>query len=116
MTYTKYYELKLDALECADFDTYLAECGGSAPAECYIDNGGADKVVKLLKIIWDYAHNPTVNYLISLTELSQAKFAQHFHAPQKTVENWAQKVSPPFPYTLDWLAYVVIVEVMEEEF
>jgi hypothetical protein len=32
------------------------------------------------------------------------------------VENWVQKVSPPFPYTLDWLAYAVIVEVMEEEF
>ena len=107
MSYQGFLRLLTDVTECDDFDSYVAEVGGSVPPD--IDDA---RIIKLLTDIWAYGQARTVEALRSITGLSRAEFARSYRLPLRTLENWeaegANARNAP-PYMRDLLAYAVIV-------
>lgn len=108
MTYQDFRRICMDATECADLETYIAEVGGSLP-ETVRD----DAIIPLLSDLYAFAHNPTARCLRDMVGLSQAAFARDYKLPQRTLENWESKgdnarTAPG--YVLDLLAYAVICD------
>ena len=91
-----FYTLFGEALVASDRDTYIGEWATSslfdpdpdAPAPDY------DAIVAQLGNIWDVAHM-SVAQIRATTGLSQARFAERFCIPRRTVEGWESKNSCP---------------------
>lgn len=108
MTYTTYRILKLDALECASLEDYIAECGGVCPYYWYTSDGSAGTVIAGLTAIWNIAHGNGFNTLLELTGLGNVAFSRNFGMPLRTVENWKGGVSAPPVWVLEYVEMAVV--------
>ena len=102
-----FIRLLTDVSECGNFDTYVAEVGGSLPPE--IDDA---RLLPLLSDLWAYGQDRSVASLRKLSGLSRAAFARVYNIPLRTLENWESgsanaRTAPQ--YVLDLLAYAVII-------
>lgn len=93
------YTLLGAALESTDYERYLAEWGTSIIffPDPEADGPDPDKIVEILKNIWDAAHL-SIQEIRAHTGLSQAAFGQHYLIPKRTIENWESGVNTPPNY------------------
>ena len=114
MLLTDFHRLRIDAEECSSLDEFIAEEGGSLPEECYPADGSGDAPIKILTIIWELTHDFNFRKLRQISGLTQAKFAQEYGVPQRTLEKWDTGERTPPPYVIELLAADVITELAEE--
>lgn len=118
MLLSDFHRLRIDAEDCSSLEQYIAEVGGSLPEECYPADGSGEAPIKILTIIWELAHDFNFKKLRQISGLTQAKFAQEYGVPPKTLEKWDTGERTPPPYVVELLAADVlsakIKEVMEE--
>lgn len=107
MTYQRFRSLMYDALECADYDQFVVECGGSV-----------DDPLRVLPYIWRVANAPECRSIRAETGLSQAKFADAYGIAQRSVENWesdSETAGHRAPAaTLSMLAFAVLCDLLGE--
>lgn len=105
MTKQQFHAQRLNALDCTDFDQYVAECGGSMPEEYFAE--GVD-IVSVMQQIWDLAYDFTFRRLKSIHGGSLRTIAQEYDIPLRTLEDWdAGRRNPP-EYVLEFLAADVL--------
>lgn len=114
MLLTDFHRLRIDAEECSSLDGFIAEVGGSLPEECYPADGSGDAPIKILSIIWELSHDFNFRKLRQISGLTQAKFAQEYGVPPRTLEKWDTGERTPPPYVIELLAADVITELAEE--
>lgn len=104
MTYCKLHALLTDAQDCADLDTYIAECGGSVPPEYIGDDGDASAAIELLTNLWQFRGGINFRQLREFSGMYLAEFSRHYAGiPQRSIEDWnAGKHEPP-QYLLELL-------------
>lgn len=104
MTYYKLHSLLLGAQDCADLDTYIAECGGSVPPEYIGDDGDASAAIELLTVLWQFRDGIRFRQLRDFSGMYIAEFSRHYAGmPQRSIEDWnAGKHEPP-QYLLELL-------------
>lgn len=64
--------------------------------------------------IWELSHDFNFRKLRQISGLTQAKFAQEYGVPPKTLEKWETGERTPPPYVIELLAADVITELAEE--
>ena len=64
--------------------------------------------------IWELAHDFNFRKLRQISGLTQAKFAQEYGVPPRTLEKWDTGERTPPPYVIELLAADVITELVEE--
>lgn len=85
MTYKVFNSLIRDALEAENEEMFVAERGWQEwMDECEDDT---DAIVSDMQNIWDLAHL-TIKEMRQRTGWTQAKFAERFGIPLKTLESW----------------------------
>lgn len=114
MLLTDFHRLRIDAEDCSSLDEFIAEEGGSLPEECYPADGSGDAPIKILSIIWELSHYFNFRKLRQISGLTQAKFAQKYGVPPRTLEKWDTGERTPPPYVIELLAAEVITELAEE--
>ncbi len=114
MLLSDFHRLRIAADDCSSLDEYIAEEGGSLPEECYSANGSGDAPIKILTTIWELAHDFNFRKLRQISGLTQAKFAQEYGVPPRTLEKWDTGERTPPPYVIELLAADVITELAEE--
>ena len=114
MLLSDFHRLRIAAEECSSLDEFIAEEGGSLPEECYPADGSGDAPIKILTIIWELAHDFNFRKLRQISGLTQAKFAQEYGVPPRTLEKWDTGERTPPPYVIELLAADVITELAEE--
>lgn len=114
MLLTDFHRLRIAAEECSSLDEFIAEEGGSLPEECYPADGSGDAPIKILTIIWELTHDFNFRKLRQISGLTQAKFAQEYGVPPRTLEKWDTGKRTPPPYVIELLAADVITELAEE--
>lgn len=95
MTDKLFYKLWQDALAEPDKEIYVHEYG--YPEWFDEISQDSNQIIETLKFIHDIAHM-SMRSIIEYTGLSQAKFAEKFCIPRRTVEDWARGVSQPPSY------------------
>lgn len=107
---TKYilHALLLNAQECADPEIYMAEIGGSLPAEYYSDDGDADRAVRILTDLWNLSRDFTFRAIRKYSGLTQREFSDEYGIPVRSVENWDTGKREPPPYVLELLLCDII--------
>ena len=85
MTYKKYYDLVRDAMECESAEQFIGEvgCPEWAPED-------ANQFVADLTNIWQVAHM-SIKDMRTAVGMTQAKFAERFAIPKRTLENWEMR-------------------------
>lgn len=112
MTKQQFHAQRINALDCADFDHFVAECGSSMPEEYYNDDVD---IVSAMKHIWDLAHDFNFRRLHAIYGHSIASFATDYNIPIRTLEDWcASKRNPP-EYVLELLAADVLLNLLRED-
>ncbi len=114
MLLTDFHKLRVAAENCSSLEEYIAEEGGSLPEECYPADGNGDAPIKILTIIWELSHDFNFRKLRQISGLTQAKFAQEYGVPPRTLEKWDTGERTPPPYVIELLAADVITELAEE--
>ena len=114
MLLSDFHRLRIAAEDCSSLEQYIAEEGGSLPEECYSANGSGDAPIKILTTIWELAHDFNFRKLRQISGLTQAKFAQEYGVPPRTLEKWDTGERTPPPYVIELLAADVIKELAEE--
>lgn len=104
MTHLQLHSLLLGAQDCADLDEYIAECGGSVPAEYISEDGDAFAAIELLTNLWQFRGGIKFRQLREFSGMYLAEFARHYAGiPQRSIEDWnAGKHEPP-QYLLELL-------------
>lgn len=64
--------------------------------------------------IWELSHDFNFQKLRQISGLTQAKFAQEYGVPPRTLEKWDTGERTPPPYVIELLAADVITELAEE--
>lgn len=116
MTRSEFHRLMLDAQDAPDFDVYLAECGGSLPAEYYTGDYDGECAIHAMRMIWNLRENLTFSAIRKISGMSQSDFSNHYGIPKRTVENWDSGTNTPPTYLLNLLAADVISEIINNEF
>ena len=118
MLLTDFHRLRIGAEECSSLDEFIAEEGGSLPEECYAADGSGDAPIKILKTIWELAHDFNFRKIRAISGMTQAEVVREYRIPRRTVEHWDVGERTPPSYVLELLAADVvsakIKEVMEE--
>lgn len=113
MTYTAFMRLLSDAADCATYDQYVAEVGGSLPGEFYDDGVAAGDKVELinaaLKYTWEYAHDKSIAKIYELSGLRMhTELMRLIGLPIRTGEDWFGGARTPPPYVMDTIAFAVL--------
>lgn len=106
MTYQRFRSLMLDALDCKDYEQFLAECGGSV-----------DDPLNVLPYIWDYAHAPDCRTIRSASGLSLIGFSREYGISDRTLVSWESSAASSrrtTAATLDLLAFAVLCDLLGE--
>lgn len=114
MLLSEFHRLRIAAEECSSLDEFIAEEGGSLPEECYPADRSGDAPIKILTIIWELSHDFNFRKLRQISGLTQAKFAQEYGVPPRTLEKWDTGERTPPPYVIELLAADVITKLAEE--
>ena len=97
MTDKQFYNAFREAQQYSDPDAFASDAAlsdifpGVAPEDL-------PDLADELRHVWRYAHI-TVREIVQHTGLTQAKFAQRFVIPLRTIENWCTGASECPPYT-----------------
>lgn len=108
MTYNVFRQLLSEANEYNDFDLYIAERGWQEwMAEYADDDGNGYNILHILETIYSLKDNP-IKKLLSITGLSQQRFATAYGIPTRSIENWSgqQRTAPQYVTTM--LSYCVM--------
>ena len=105
MTKQQFHTQRINALDCTDFEQFVAECGGSMPEE-YFDEGV--DIVSAMQQIWDLAHDFTFRRLKCIHGGSLRSIAQEYGIPLRSLENWNAGASEPPEYVLEFFAADVL--------
>lgn len=103
MTHIQLHALLLDAQDCTDLDTYIAECGGNVPAEYISDTGDPAAAVELLTALWRFRDGIRFRQLREYSGMYLAEFARYYGIPIRTIENWDAGTREPPAYLLELL-------------
>lgn len=95
------------ASECENEEKYLKKKG----IEVYEEDNPTH--VALAKI-WELSHDFNFRKLRQISGLTQAKFAQEYGEPPRTLEKWDTGERTPPPYVIELLAAEVITELAEK--
>ena len=114
MLLSDFHRLRIAAEDCSSLEQYIAEEGGSLPEECYPADVSRYAPIKILIFIWELAHDFNFRKLRQISGLTQAKFAQEYGVPPRTLEKWDTGERTPPPYVIELLAADVITELVEE--
>lgn len=107
ITYPRFQALLLDVPDCASLEEYIAECGGSVPAD------SAEEAICLLTAIWAMSHNGLcIKSIAAACELPVRRLAITLDIPVRTVEDWSSGVRNPSPWQLPLIAYAVLSDYM----
>lgn len=89
MTYKDFYTLLGEAINSADLDMYIAECGTSVIFDQDPDGEAPDynAVVADLTNIWNLAHM-SIKDIIKAADLNQSDLTRRFYIPLRTVQHW----------------------------
>ena len=107
MTYQRFRSLMYDALECADYDQFLAECGGSV-----------DDPLRVLPYIWDYAHAQECRTIRAASGLSLIAFSAKYNIPDRTIVSWESSATSSRRTSaamMDLLAFAALMDLLGEE-
>jgi DNA-binding transcriptional regulator YiaG len=109
ITYTRFLSLLSDVPDCASLDEYIAECGGSVPAD------SAEEAIRLLTAIWTMSRDGlSIKSVAAACEVSVRRIAITLDIPARTVEDWSSGVRNPSPWQLPLIAYAVLSDYMGE--
>lgn len=109
MTYHRFLSLLFDVSDCSTLEEYIAECGGTVPAD------SAEEAIRILTAIWAMAHDGlSIKSIASACELPVRRIAITLDIPLRTVEDWAAGVRNPSPWQLPLIAYAVLSDYMGE--
>lgn len=97
MTDHQFYILLGEALVSKDRDIYISEFATSSMFDPDPDGPEPDyeALVELLGNIWDVTHM-TVAEIRATTGLTQARFAERFCVPRRTLQNWELRGCPVY--------------------
>lgn len=98
MNYDDYYRLSVCALDCKDFETFLAEEGGS------VDCDDADAIICDLHYIYTAR---TIADIRAAAGLSRAEFSRRYGIPLRTIEDWEAGRRVPPDYLVRLIAFAV---------
>ena len=107
MSYQRFRSLMYDAMECADYDQFLAECGGSV-----------DDPLHVLPFVWAYSHSPECRTIRAASGLSSIAFSRKYRIPDRTIVSWESSATSsrrPAAAMMDLLAFAVICDLLCEE-
>ena len=105
MTKQQFHAQRINALDCTDFEQFVAECGGSMPEEYFAE--GVD-IVSAMQQIWDLAFNFTFRRLKCIHGGSLRSISQEYGIPLRSLEDWNSGKSSPPEYVLEFLAADVL--------
>lgn len=105
MTKEQFHAQRINALDCADFSQFVAECGGSMPEEYFTE--GVD-IVAAMQQIWDLAFDFNFRRLKCIHGGSLRSIAQEYSIPLRSLEDWNSGKSSPPEYVLELLAADVL--------
>lgn len=103
MTHLQLHALLLGAQDCTDLDSYIAECGGSVPAEYANDTGDPTAAVELLTALWRFRDGIQFRQLREFSGMRIADFSRCYGIPKRSVENWDANVTTPPSYLMELL-------------
>lgn len=112
ITMSDYYRLMCAADGCSSLDEYIAECGGSVPADCIGPDGDAAKAIRLLTLLWELHKDRSFPAVRRLSGMSQNTFCVTYQIPLGTIHGWcaaadtASRTAPQ--YVIDLLACDII--------
>lgn len=69
-----------------------------------------DKLIDSMGKLSDVISSVLVKELRKKTGLSQAKFAERYEIPKRTIENWESGVNQPPVYVLNMLRKIVLLD------
>lgn len=90
--------LILSAQDCDTLELFALECGGALP-----ESFPESRSIEVLSAIYRFAHNYTFTCVRSFSGMTQARFAQEYNVPLRTIENWDSGVRTPPSYVLELL-------------
>ena len=105
MTKQQFHAQRLNALDCTDFEQFVAECGSSMPEE-YFDE--CVDIVAAMQQIWDLAYDFTFRRLKCIHGKSLRSISQEYGIPLRSLEDWNSGKSSPPEYVLEFLAADVL--------
>lgn len=105
MTKQQFHAQRINALDCTNFDKFVAECGSSMPDEYYAE--GVD-IVSAMHDIWDLAHDFSFRRLHDIHGGSLLAMSQEYGIPLRTCENWNTGNRVPPEYVLELLCADVL--------
>lgn len=105
---SRFYCLLVDATECADFDQYVAEVGGSVPLD------DVEQVLRLLRAAWTMGHDGlTIRKIAETCDISMRRLAMTYGLPYRTVQDWAAGVRNPPEWQLPLIAYAALSDYLD---
>ena len=107
MTYQRFLSLMYDAMECADYDHFVIECGGSV-----------NDPLRVLPYIWDYAHAQECRTIRAATRLSLIAFSAKYNIPDRTIVSWESSATSSRRTStamMDLLAFAALCDMLGEE-
>lgn len=108
MTHLQLHALLIDAQDCADLETYIAECGSSVPTEYIGADGDATAAIELLRNLWQFRDGIRFRQLREFSGMYLAEFARRYGIPKRSVENWDANVTTPPSYLMELLMCDII--------
>lgn len=111
MTFKVFGELWQNALDAPNLDLFIAEPGWDSWMDEFSPGDDAGAVIEVMTVIFQMAQEgfPAIRRHSGLT---QARFAQTFGIPLRTVEEWDRGRMTPPPYTLRALAWQVLDDLL----
>lgn len=107
--YSDFVRLIHDANECGTPEEYIAEVGGSVPL------GDPCKIIELLGIIWEMAHDGlTIKSIAAACCTSVRQIGIKLGIPNRTIGNWSAGSTTPDTWKLSTVAYAVLSDFIGE--
>lgn len=107
--YADFYRLLIDTTECTDFESYIAECGGSVPLD------DVQQVLRLLETIWAMGHEGlTIKRIAAVRGRSARSLSRDYGLPTRTLEDWAAGRRTPPTWQLPLIAYAVLSDSLKD--
>ena len=107
MTYKIFWRLLSEATEYDNFDLYVSERGWQEWMDEYADDGSGNNILRILETIYSLKDNP-IKKLLSITGLSQQRFATAYGIPARSIENWSGQQRTAPQYVTAMLSYCVM--------
>lgn len=107
--YSDFVRLLHDASECGTPEEYIAEFGGS------VSLGDPYKIVKLLGIIWEMAHDGlTIKSIAAACCTSVRQIGIKLGIPNRTIGNWSAGSTVPDEWKIHTVACAVLSDFIGE--